>query len=67
MKEFQTLKSKESVTKSGRTVRLYANIGGISDLQAVMQRESGFSEVNSFIWRRGIILPRTSSSRYISL
>ena len=36
----QTLKGKESVTKSGRAVRLYANIGGISDLQAVMQNDA---------------------------
>ena len=36
----QTLKGKESVTKSGREIRLYANIGGISDLQAVMQNDA---------------------------
>lgn len=36
----QTLKGKESVTRSGREIRLYANIGGISDLQAVMQNDA---------------------------
>lgn len=36
----QTLKGKESVTKSGRQIKLYANIGGISDLQSVMQNDA---------------------------
>lgn len=36
----QELKGKENVTRSGREIRLYANIGGISDLQAVMQNDA---------------------------
>lgn len=35
-----TLKGKESVTKSGRQIKLYANIGGISDLQFVLQNDA---------------------------
>lgn len=36
----QELKGKENVTLSGREIRLYANIGGISDLQSVMQNDA---------------------------
>lgn len=36
----QELKGKETVTQSGKPIRLYANIGGISDLQAVMQNDA---------------------------
>lgn len=36
----QELKGKETVTLGGREVRLYANIGGIGDLQAVMQNDA---------------------------
>lgn len=36
----QELKGKETVTKGGKEIRLYANIGGISDLQAVMQNDA---------------------------
>ena len=35
-----TLKGKESVTKGGRQIKLYANIGGISDLQFVLQNDA---------------------------
>ena len=35
-----TLKGKKSVTKSGRQIKLYANIGGISDLQFVLQNDA---------------------------
>ena len=34
------LKGKETVTLGGRVIRLYANIGGISDLQSVMQNDA---------------------------
>lgn len=34
------LKGKETVTLSGRAIKLYANIGGIGDLQAVMQNDA---------------------------
>ncbi len=34
------LKGKETVTLGGRQIRLYANIGGISDLQSVMQNDA---------------------------
>ncbi|MDE5910538.1 MAG: phosphoenolpyruvate--protein phosphotransferase [Lachnospiraceae bacterium] len=34
------LKGKETVTLSGREIRLYANIGGISDLQSVMLNDA---------------------------
>lgn len=36
----QELKGKETVTLSGRQIRLYANIGGISDLQSVMENDA---------------------------
>lgn len=36
----QQLKGKETVTRSGKEIRLYANIGGISDLQAVMANDA---------------------------
>ena len=36
----QELKGKETVTSGGRKIRLYANIGGISDLQSVMQNDA---------------------------
>lgn len=36
----QELKGKETVTLGGKEIRLYANIGGISDLQAVMQNDA---------------------------
>lgn len=34
------LKGKETVTLGGRQIRLYANIGGISDMQSVMQNDA---------------------------
>lgn len=37
----QTLKGKENVTKSGQKVNLYANIGNVSDLAAVLQNDAG--------------------------
>lgn len=36
----QELKGKETVTLGGKEIRLYANIGGISDLQSVMQNDA---------------------------
>lgn len=39
-KLLQELKGKETVTLSGREIKLYANIGGISDLQSVMQNDA---------------------------
>lgn len=36
----QQLKGKETITRSGREIRLYANIGGISDLQSVMTNDA---------------------------
>ena len=36
----QELKGKETVTQSGKEIRLYANIGGIADLQSVMQNDA---------------------------
>ncbi|MBE5939764.1 MAG: phosphoenolpyruvate--protein phosphotransferase [Lachnospiraceae bacterium] len=37
MKELMKLKSCDSVTKSGKKVNLYANIGGVNDVAAVLQ------------------------------
>ena len=34
------LKGKETMTLGGRAIRLYANIGGIADLQSVMQNDA---------------------------
>ena len=36
----QELKGKETVTQGGRKIRLYANIGGIGDLQSVMGNDA---------------------------
>ena len=36
----QELKGKKTVTQGGKEIRLYANIGGISDLQAVIQNDA---------------------------
>lgn len=35
-----TLKGKETVTKSGKAIQLYANIGGLSDLRYVLQNDA---------------------------
>ena len=35
-----TLKGKENVTKSGQRIKLYANIGNVSDIAAVMQNDA---------------------------
>ncbi len=37
---YQTLKGKETVTKSGQTVHLYANIGNVSDLATVLMNDA---------------------------
>lgn len=37
----QTLKGKENVTKSGRKINLYANIGNVSDMVSVLQNDAG--------------------------
>jgi phosphotransferase system enzyme I (PtsI) len=37
----QELKGKETVTKSGRKLKLYANIGNVSDLGTVLQNDAG--------------------------
>ncbi|MCC8029351.1 MAG: phosphoenolpyruvate--protein phosphotransferase [Lachnospiraceae bacterium] len=38
-KLLKELKGKETVTKSGRRIRLYANIGGVKDIAAVLQND----------------------------
>lgn len=35
-----TLKGRESMTKSGRKIHLYANIGGVSDVAAVLENDA---------------------------
>ena len=63
----QQLKGKENKTIDGKKIMLYANIGNIKDLAAVIQNdaaESAFSEVSSYIWRRKIIRLRRSSLRF---
>lgn len=37
----QELKGKPNVTKDGREIRLYANIGSVSDVTAVLQNDAG--------------------------
>lgn len=37
----QTLKGKDNVTKSGRKINLYANIGNVSDMVSVLQNDAG--------------------------
>lgn len=40
-KLLQTLKGKENVTKSGRKINLYANIGNTNDLMSVLENDAG--------------------------
>lgn len=40
-KLLQTLKGKENITKSGKKIKLYANIGNVSDLAMVLQNDAG--------------------------
>lgn len=37
----QELKGKENVTKDGRTIKLYANIGGVGDVASVLSNDAG--------------------------
>lgn len=37
----QTLKGKENVTKSGKTIKLFANIGSVSDMGYVLENDAG--------------------------
>ena len=37
----QTLKGKENVTKSGKTIKLFANIGSVSDMGYVLENDTG--------------------------
>ncbi len=50
----EQLKGKENITKSGQKVNLYANIGNLADVGAVLKMTlaaSGCSEASSFIWK----------------
>lgn len=40
-KLLQELKGKESITKSGRKINIYANIGNVSDVASVLQNDAG--------------------------
>ncbi|MEE1032675.1 MAG: phosphoenolpyruvate--protein phosphotransferase [Ruminococcus sp.] len=40
-KLLQTLKGKENITKSGRKINLYANIGNLDDLGSVIENDAG--------------------------
>lgn len=63
----EELKGKENVTLSGQKINVYANIGNLSDVGAVlkmMQEGSDFSEASSCIWKAKISRPKNSSSRY---
>ena len=40
-KQLQTLKGKDNVTKSGRKINLYANIGSPDDLASVLENDAG--------------------------
>ena len=60
----QTLKGKETVTKDGKKIRLYANIGSNRDLGMVLENDAegiGLSAASFCIWRRKIIPPRRNS------
>lgn len=37
----EQLKGKENVTKDGRTIKLYANIGGVKDVASVIENDAG--------------------------
>ena len=62
----EQLKGKENVTKSGQKMNVYANIGNVSDVGAVLKAESACSGVNSYIWRTTRSRPRSSSLQCIS-
>lgn len=63
----QELKGKENVTLDGTKINIYANIGGIDNVGAVLLNEpaeSGCSGVNSCILENPITRPRKNSSRH---
>ena len=63
------LKGKPNVTKDGRNVMVYCNIGSPADIDAVLQNDGGgiglFPLGNFCTCRAATIRPRTSSSRLI--
>ena len=62
---YLTLKGKENITLDGQKILLYANIGNIKDLAAVMQNDAGASacsEASLSILSRITIQQRRSSS-----
>lgn len=63
----QSLKGLPTVTKSGKHIHLYSNIGSEEDVDAVLARLRGYRSVRSeFVSGPAIpIRPRRSSSRYI--
>ena len=64
----QQLKGKPTVTKDGKEIKLYANIGEVKDLGAVLQNDAagiGLSEVSFYICRVIISQQRKNSSRPI--
>lgn len=60
----EQLKGKENVTKSGQKINVYANIGNVSDVGAVlkmMRAVSVCSEASSCIWKIRISRQKSSS------
>ena len=58
------LKGKENVTKSGQKVNVYANIGNLADVGAVLKNDAGGIGLNFCIWKVILIQQKSSSLQY---
>ncbi len=61
----EQLKGKENVTKSGQKINVYANIGNVSDVGAVLKNDAGgigLFEASSCIWK--IRISRQKSKQF---
>ena len=58
------------MTRDGKKIRLFANIGSVGDIAKVLANDAGglaFSGVSSSIWKSRIIQLKKSSFRPINL
>ena len=65
----QTLKGKENITKSGRKIHLYANIGSVADMGYVLENDAGgigLFRMSSFIWAEMSFQEKKNSFRHIN-
>ncbi|MDF2869771.1 MAG: phosphoenolpyruvate--protein phosphotransferase [Anaerocolumna sp.] len=68
-RNLQKLKGQETKTLDGRKINLYANIGSVEDVSAVLENdaEGVCFEVNSYILRKILIRQKKSSSMPIAV